>query len=186
MNLDCILKIKLSGYPAWYRKLCTPLNKNSDELEETTWRPGPHLISSSMHITPKVMRLTWEGYPLHKVKDHGWGFLIPGRAESVMDANNDVVPPVEKIKQMCPPAPDLDTESQNSHDDLAEMVEKKISKRDFYQSKNGLRQTQTNLYKGAGLPCPDVNIPGVWFQRLPHPGGTHLKVKLTIFRASQS
>jgi DNA polymerase gamma 1 len=144
---------------------------NTENLETTSWRMGPHLISSSMQVTPKLMRLTWEGYPLHKVKDHGWGFLIPGRAESVMDSNDDdAVPPIEKIQQMCPAAPE--------RGDLAESVEKKISKRDFYRSKKAHSQTENSFYKGAGLPCPRVDIPGVWFHRLPHPGGTHLNVNI--------
>lgn len=133
-----------------------------------------------MHITPKVMRLTWDGYPLHKVKEHGWGFLIPGRAESVTDADEDAVPPVEQI-QLMSPAP----VHEISHADLADSVEKKISKRDFYRSKKAKSQPANNSYKGAGLPCPDVAIPGVWFQRLPHPGGTHLKVN-SICALSQS
>lgn len=39
--------------------------------------PGPHLISTSMRITPKLLNLTWEGYPLHYFQGKGWGFLIP-------------------------------------------------------------------------------------------------------------
>lgn len=87
-----------------------------------------------------------------------------------MDADVDVVPPVEKIQHMCPSPPELDS------DNLAETVEKKISKRDFYRAKKAQSQTASDFYKGSGLPCPEVAIPGVWFRRLPHPGGANLKV----------
>ena len=32
-------------------------------------------------MAPKLLRLTWEGYPLHYEIRHGWGYLVPGREE---------------------------------------------------------------------------------------------------------
>ena len=32
-------------------------------------------------ITPKLLHLTWDGYPLHYDVTHGWGYLVPGRED---------------------------------------------------------------------------------------------------------
>jgi DNA polymerase gamma 1 len=60
----------LLNYPEWYRDLC--LRHYSD-----SWRPGPVLITTQTQITPKLMRLTWNGYPIHHLKDQKWGYLVP-------------------------------------------------------------------------------------------------------------
>ena len=31
-----------------------------------------------MRVVPKLLRLTWLGYPLHHDEKHGWGYLVPG------------------------------------------------------------------------------------------------------------
>ncbi|XP_014216683.1 DNA polymerase subunit gamma-1, mitochondrial [Copidosoma floridanum] len=61
----------MAGYPNWYRKLCQKPERNSNTF------PKVQNISTSMQITPKILNLTWENYPLHYVKEQGWGFLIP-------------------------------------------------------------------------------------------------------------
>ncbi|KAM9183787.1 DNA polymerase subunit gamma-1 isoform 3-T3 [Dugong dugon] len=66
----------LPGHPGWYRKLCPRL----DDLE---WTPGPSLISLQMRVTPKLMALTWDGFPLHYSERHGWGYLVPGRRDNL-------------------------------------------------------------------------------------------------------
>ncbi|XP_022091269.1 DNA polymerase subunit gamma-1-like [Acanthaster planci] len=68
------IKQHMVGYPMWYRELC-PRKVDND------WAPGPCLISSQVRIAPKLLRLTWEGYPLHYDSRHGWGYLVPERKE---------------------------------------------------------------------------------------------------------
>ncbi|KAM4677002.1 DNA polymerase subunit gamma-1 [Discoglossus pictus] len=68
----------LPGHPGWYRKLCP-------KLEDPHWVPGPNLISLQMRLTPKLMRLTWDGYPLHYSEKHGWGYLVPGRKDNILN-----------------------------------------------------------------------------------------------------
>lgn len=65
----------LPGYPNWYRKLCTKPDLSED------WVPSPHLISTAMQVTPKLLSLMWEGYPLHYIKGYGWGLLVPFSAD---------------------------------------------------------------------------------------------------------
>ncbi|NXF84642.1 DPOG1 polymerase, partial [Eubucco bourcierii] len=67
----------LPGHPGWYRKLCP-------RLEEAGWVPGPSLISLQMRVTPKLMRLAWDGFPLHYSEKHGWGYLVPGRQDNLL------------------------------------------------------------------------------------------------------
>ncbi|NXA33192.1 DPOG1 polymerase, partial [Eudromia elegans] len=66
----------LPGHPGWYRRLCP-------RLEDAEWVPGPSLISLQMRVTPKLMRLAWDGFPLHFSEKHGWGYLVPGRQDNV-------------------------------------------------------------------------------------------------------
>jgi len=42
---------------------------------------GPSKISTLKRITPKLLRLTWDGFPLHYSNTHGWGYLVPGRED---------------------------------------------------------------------------------------------------------
>uniref|UniRef100_A0A8D0W6J0 DNA polymerase subunit gamma-1 n=1 Tax=Sus scrofa TaxID=9823 RepID=A0A8D0W6J0_PIG len=66
----------LPGHPGWYRKLCP-------RLDDPAWTPGPSLLSLQMRITPKLMALTWDGFPLHYSEQHGWGYLVPGRRDNL-------------------------------------------------------------------------------------------------------
>ncbi|XP_004370680.1 DNA polymerase subunit gamma-1 [Trichechus manatus latirostris] len=66
----------LPGHPGWYRKLCP-------RLDDPEWTPGPSLISLQMRVTPKLMALTWDGFPLHYSERHGWGYLVPGRRDNL-------------------------------------------------------------------------------------------------------
>ncbi|KAG8516326.1 DNA polymerase subunit gamma-1, partial [Galemys pyrenaicus] len=69
----------LPGHPGWYRKLCP-------RLEDSAWAPGPSLLSLQMRVTPKLMALTWDGFPLHYSERHGWGYLVPGRRDNLAEA----------------------------------------------------------------------------------------------------
>ncbi|XP_031443591.1 DNA polymerase subunit gamma-1 [Phasianus colchicus] len=77
----------LPGHPGWYRKLCL-------RLEEEGWVPGPSLISLQMRVTPKLMRLAWDGFPLHYSEKHGWGYLVPGRQDNLPAASAELEGPV--------------------------------------------------------------------------------------------
>ncbi|KAM9311357.1 DNA polymerase subunit gamma-1 [Gastrophryne carolinensis] len=72
----------MPGHPGWYRKLCP-------KLEDPDWVPGPSLISIQMRLTPKLMRLTWDGFPLYFSEKHGWGYLVPGRKDNLLESQED-------------------------------------------------------------------------------------------------
>ena len=63
----------------WYRCLCP-------KLKDEDWEPGPAKISPQTRITPKLMRLIWDGFPVHYDETHGWGYLVPGRTDNLTPA----------------------------------------------------------------------------------------------------
>ena len=63
----------LTGYPEWYRELF----KSSSKTEMN--------ISLRTRITPLLLRLKWEGYPLFWVKSQGWCFKVPYSEELVAE-----------------------------------------------------------------------------------------------------
>jgi DNA polymerase gamma 1 len=55
---------KLKGQPKWYK------DAYDTKTEKLT-------ISLRSRITPLLLRLKWQGYPLHHLANHGWCFKIP-------------------------------------------------------------------------------------------------------------
>lgn len=60
----------LTGYPNWYRELF-----KSDTSSKTPSREMK--ISVRTRITPLLLKLKWEGYPLFWTDSNGWCFKIP-------------------------------------------------------------------------------------------------------------
>lgn len=168
-NLLPARKPLLPGYPAWYRKLCT---KPGDE----NWSPGPTNIGTAMQITPKLLNLSWEGYPLHYVKGHGWGFLVPNKMERSDGETGDI--PLEELVAKCPV---LDicgeaskTESDEAFSKLWKDVEVNISKKDYYSKAK--KDKTHGAYKGTGVWCNMDLEDCCWFLKLPHKDGPSHKV----------
>ncbi|ESO96346.1 hypothetical protein LOTGIDRAFT_239325 [Lottia gigantea] len=173
--------VYMAGYPVWYKDLC-PKPKDED------WQPGPSLISTQMRVVPKLLRLTWDGYPLHFHVDHGWGYLVPGHEESELEKElkkmstepiDEVYFPLKNLKEFVRKSKSLD-KRRNSKANVKEILndvdvdsmepeEKSVHWRamkgeqpipDFVFS-NLLKQ-----HKGNG-PF-DIGIPGCLFYRIPH------------------
>lgn len=70
----------------WYRKLCEKMSA------EDGWSPGASLLSLQMRVTPKLMGLTWDGFPLHYTEKHGWGYLVPGRRDNLVSQEENTGP----------------------------------------------------------------------------------------------
>lgn len=162
----------LPGYPAWYRKLC-PKSSAPD------WTPGPQLISTSMQITPKLLCLTWESYPLHYVRGHGWGFLVPYRTR--IDNVSDISPqfPLRKLLEKFP-IPDESrliagaNESEAALLNLHQAVEANVSARAFNKLRK--RDKIPNWYRGTGVWCSVDVGDCCWFLKLPHKDGSSHRV----------
>ncbi|KPJ19301.1 DNA polymerase subunit gamma-1, mitochondrial [Papilio machaon] len=158
----------LAGYPAWYRKLCTKPSKDPD------WIPGANNITTSMQITPKLLRLTWEGYPLHHIKGEGWGFLVPySRLQEEVEDQPRL--PLEKLLEACPlvqTPKEVDPELYV----LPKTVEEDLSRKAYYARKKYDDKAAANQYHGLGVWC-GIQLQGCChFLRLPHKDGPKYKV----------
>ncbi|XP_045480849.1 DNA polymerase subunit gamma-1, mitochondrial [Harmonia axyridis] len=158
----------LAGYPSWYTKLCPkPFSQTSEN-----WVPGPQLISTSMQITPKLLNLTWEGYPLHFLKSKGWGFLVP--------FNNDTdiyrKLPLEQLLQKCPLLVDKPKESpgEDNLNVISSKVQQELMRKEFYAKAK--KDKTGNLYKGTGIWCNTEIEDCCWFFKLPHKNGPAFNV----------
>ncbi|XP_012063570.1 PREDICTED: DNA polymerase subunit gamma-1, mitochondrial [Atta cephalotes] len=158
----------MPGYPAWYRKLCPKQSEDED------WEPGPQNISTSMQVVPKLLNLTWEKYPLHYIKDRGWGILVPYRN----DPDIETKLPLENLLAQCPlPTPNL---SRDSSDDamatLSIDVQNDLHKTEFWRFKKKQDKLYNKIYKGTGVWC-NVDIDNCcYFFKLPHKDGVNFNV----------
>ncbi|XP_053678143.1 DNA polymerase subunit gamma-1, mitochondrial [Anopheles nili] len=163
----------LPGYPAWYRNLCSKPTAEG-------WCPGPAgKLGTGMQIAPKLLSLSWEGYPLHYVRGHGWGFLVPykhERDENATDAEPEL--PLEQLIAACPvvelqqPGATRNESTEALHQ-LAQHVEQTISRKDYYRAASKRSQ---NRYTGSGVWC-NVDLAGCChFLKLPHKDGAGHRV----------
>ncbi|KPP67359.1 DNA polymerase subunit gamma-1-like, partial [Scleropages formosus] len=165
----------LPGHPGWYRKLCM-------KMSEDAWSPGPNLISLQMRVTPKLMGLTWDGFPLHHTEEHGWGYLVPGRKDNLetVEDSEEPVCPHRAIEELYRDYCERNGKEQRQH------MDSPISE-DLMLTDNGVWQTKTHAadsllteslcpYHHGNGPYNDVNIPGCWFFKLPHKDGNENNV----------
>lgn len=156
----------LPGYPNWYRKLCTKPGTSPE------WIPGPHLISTAMQVTPKLLSLTWEGYPLHFVRGEGWGFLIP----FTYDVSLPEKIPLKELLEKCPVLTNKPGEVSGIEGlaSIGKVVEENLARKEYYSR---IKKDKTEgLYKGAGVWCDMVIDDCCYFLRLPHKNGATLHV----------
>ncbi|PIK41139.1 putative DNA polymerase subunit gamma-1-like [Apostichopus japonicus] len=177
----------MAGYPAWYRDLCP-----RQSLPE--FRNSPSLISSQTRVTPKLLRMTWEGYPLHFIAKHGWGFLVPKDGDwvnnehetdtSTLDDENNIDTegtdegsedqkqfPVRSLRALL-----AAREKQQRNKRSSEINEDDQEVDDVTKSMKKKRSNaQSPLYNGR-KPCIDVEIAGCWFYKLPHKDGGNANV----------
>lgn len=69
----------LTGYPEWYRELFKiVVNKDGEKAREMN-------LTVRTRITPLLLRLKWEGYPLIWTDSAGWCFKVPYEDKLVED-----------------------------------------------------------------------------------------------------
>ncbi|XP_045453407.1 DNA polymerase subunit gamma-1, mitochondrial [Melitaea cinxia] len=171
-ELEKLLPVKkpyLAGYPAWYRKLCTKPGKDDD------WTPGANNITTSMQITPKLLHLSWEGYPIHYIQSEGWGFLVPF-SRTRGESKDEPLVPLEKLLETCPLLDFRESQVDANLQMLPTTVEEDLSRRAYYARKKKEEQATANQYHGLGVWC-GIQIQGCChFLRLPHKDGPKYKV----------
>ncbi|XP_069362171.1 DNA polymerase subunit gamma-1, mitochondrial [Maniola hyperantus] len=160
---------QLAGYPAWYRKLC------AKPTTQPGWTPGANSVTTSMQITPKLLRLSWEGYPLHYLQTEGWGFLVP-YSRTQDDPKGEPAVPLHKLLQTCPLLSCKHNEFEADIHMLPNTVEEDLGRRAYYARKTRDEQAAANQYHGLGVWC-GVQVQGCChFLRLPHKDGPKYKV----------
>ncbi|XP_030376769.1 DNA polymerase subunit gamma-1, mitochondrial isoform X2 [Scaptodrosophila lebanonensis] len=174
----------LPGYPQWYRKLCRKppsgykSARSDDEDNEAAWAPGATEISTGMQIAPKLLSLSWEGYPLHYTREHGWGFLVPFRANC---ENGTSRIPIEQLTERCP-VPEFaqhyatEAESEMALETLPRELEARLGKREFYKKITKRQHQLEAQYKGSGVWCNQVLDDCCFFLKLPHKNGVSFRV----------
>ncbi|XP_052749870.1 DNA polymerase subunit gamma-1, mitochondrial isoform X2 [Galleria mellonella] len=171
-ELESLLPVKrpyLAGYPAWYRKLCSKPGSPG-------WSPGAHNITTSMQITPKLLRLSWEGYPLHYIKSEGWGFLVPFSRTHGEIEDEETPLPLEELLAACPMVFCKESDVGTDVYLLPKTVEEDLGRRAYYARKKADEQAAANQYHGLGLWC-GIQLQGCChFLRLPHKDGPKYKV----------
>ncbi|CAF2224718.1 unnamed protein product [Rotaria magnacalcarata] len=189
----------MPGYPSWYRDLCMKQSKDDITDEESSWKPGPQLISTKMRVVPKLLRLTWLGYPLHYDEKYGWGYLVPGLEINEEDLEEKSDFPYDAIKQVCIETKPFERSQTNMElqviddnlNELAKDIEELEGKNDAHLFMENLLQQQEKLiekrkklvpsgnvchiHQGNG-PYPVSNVPGCWFFKIPHKDGNEKNV----------
>ena len=138
---------------SWYRDLCMKPSKADLEEDAPSWKPGPHLISTKMRVVPKLLRLTWLGYPVHHDEKHGWGYLVPGLETDNEEERENTDFPYEEIKRVCGQTKPFERSLTNNElqeiDDRLKALNKEIEelegKRDGYFFMEDLLQQQEKL-----------------------------------------
>lgn len=151
----------LAGYPEWYRKLCAP-------PKDSNWVPGPTLISSGMHIVPKLLSLMWKSLPLHYLRGYGWGQLVPYDTDiKLPDAH--LLPLKELQEHYIKNNASCDCNIIINNSDLHEDVQTSLVKCECIFKKN-------NFKKLRNKPCKENIASGCGMLKLPHKDGNHLNV----------
>ncbi|XP_071545514.1 DNA polymerase subunit gamma-1-like isoform X2 [Panulirus ornatus] len=171
---------KLPGYPNWYRKLCA-------RTGEKQGSPEPENMSTRLQIVPKLLRLTWDGFPLHYERQYGWGYLkplysnvseIPHPEIPSVDSNDKEMPvfPVKALYEACSDKgnikeqTDLKKAKRYNLLGIDENLELLVSEND---NQNGHTSQQISKHEQRFL---NIGIPGVAFVPLPHKDGTGNRV----------
>ncbi|XP_071040732.1 DNA polymerase subunit gamma-1 isoform X2 [Parasteatoda tepidariorum] len=164
----------MPGYPAWYRELC---DKNGDNNPD--WEPGPYQISTQMRCVPKLMRMTWDGFPLHYNEKHGWGYLVPNVNETSL-SENQAFPLINFLHLLESRSVDSNP-SQNLDAFWSVIQEPKESKEEQSKMWNAILQkqeheavNQKDVHYGIGP--HDIGINGCMFYKLPHKDGPQKRV----------
>ncbi|KAH9520139.1 hypothetical protein Btru_060114 [Bulinus truncatus] len=169
----------MPGFPLWYKELC-PRPKDDEFF------PGPSLVSTQCRVIPKLLRLTWKGYPVHYDETHGWGYLMPDlnsispleqelRAQETEQAQHGF--PLQEFLKFVQQNklqgnisntsdPEIDYKCLcRDFDQNAMELEEKLPHWEAVGVKNGKKR----LRKGEN--GHDIGISGVLFYKIPHKNG---------------
>ena len=156
------------GFPTWYQDL-------ADEKDGVCYLN----ISTSKKVVPKLLRLTWKGYPLHHDKVQKWGFLIPtADAEEILASIEtgeiETAFPLKEflqvVQQNCIKKTS-DVDPENILGDLSE-IELESPEESLVSTPKKSKKLSSKTHE-VGI---DIGIPGVRFCGLPHKNGPKYRV----------
>ena len=153
---------KIPGYPKWYSDLCE--------------QPYDPMVTSSVdklghgkEIVPRLLRLTWNGYPLHKDATRKWGYLVPDLQQNpdelaeYQQNEGEVYFPLKTFW--------LRTQAQSGSTiskDMTEMTAKNLEI-DDPDGRNKFKKKLKSVKVESGFTLGDID--GVLFHPLPHKDG---------------
>ncbi|CAL1528194.1 unnamed protein product, partial [Lymnaea stagnalis] len=175
----------MAGYPSWYKDLCP---RPTDE----DFYPGPSCISTQCRVAAKLMRLTWEGFPVHYDEKYGWGYLVPHAEELTPDEeelrSQDTAPPAEHsfplkaylafLKENKPSAlNDCTIEPTNPMESLdSQFLEDGMELEETLPHWESTLGKKTKKVKRPTNGPLDIGISGVRFCKIPHKDGNQKRV----------
>jgi len=167
-----LLEMFEDGYPAWYQDL-------SDEDDGRVFMN----LSTGKRVVPKLLRLTWKGYPMHHDKVEKWGYLIP-----TSDAE-EIAEKIEygEIVTNFPLQMFLDVVNKDRQDEISKIDSMEVDPETYLSNieEHGDEHTaavgkgKQSLHKKVGKTDEvgiDIGIPGVRFCGLPHKNGPKFRV----------
>ncbi|VDP02173.1 unnamed protein product [Soboliphyme baturini] len=218
---------RLSQCDRWFRNLYATTNVNPAPWSESSGDAASasddaaaiisesFKITSQMRITPKLLRMHWNGYPLHYSNSLGWGYLVPGRKSNLTQFKSDkkgrffvtigteknrraAIFPYKKIEEFVlekngrldvPKSPCWSNENErgllnslckgSTIDDTPVRMFSVRKAQEKEKTEALLPADQVSVgqdvasdapanFDGIGPFNDDVNLPGVWFYKLPH------------------
>ena len=158
LKTDELLTDKNNKFPSWFQDL-------ADEEDGRVFLN----ISTSKRVVPKILKLTWKGFPLHFDKTEKWGYLAPTpNAETIMESIEN-----GEIETRFPLKEYLGTlenwRSVRSTDPTDIFVDQIPDYSDNKYLKKPGKPDKSEVGK-------DIGLPGVLFYKLPHKNGPRFRV----------
>ena len=172
---DELGKLFSAGFPTWYQDLADTDHENQPMLN----------LSTSKRAVPKLLKLTWEGYPLHHHKKHKWGYLVPNKGidnvlEQVQLGNIETEFPLEEyvkfLNQAKRAESQTEIESQPGMPTVENIQELELNTMDDFPESPPPQRKSSVISKSDNQTGIDIGIPGVRFVKLPHKKGSKFNV----------
>jgi len=151
-----------TSYPAWLQELVSQTEQGEPFLD----------ITPSKRIVPKVLRLTWKGFPIHHHAEHKWGYLVPRKdIQQVLEMVK-----VGDINTSFPLQEYYNSISSHSTAGFKDVTEIFIDQVPDFSDKNVLQSKKSVIDDPNPKDGIDIGIPGVIFHKLPHKNGPKYNV----------